>query len=110
VFRFVKQSGGHVKIYREEGHGTSVKIYLPRSTGVQETEYEALQNVPSAGGVCPGDRRRRRRLIAGRARLVSTIQRHPDHPGQFRFAIGLCEQQHAFVEPAVMQDGVFGIA
>ena len=50
VFGFVKQSGGHIKIYSEEGHGTSVKIYLPRSSGVQETEYESLQNVPIAGG------------------------------------------------------------
>ena len=50
VFGFVKQSGGHIKIYSEEGHGTSVKIYLPRSTGVQETEFEAAQNVPITGG------------------------------------------------------------
>jgi signal transduction histidine kinase len=54
VHGFVKQSGGHVRIYSEDGEGTTVKIYLPRMiAAVEESATPAgkpadLSTVPRA--------------------------------------------------------------
>src|SRR5690606_30592513 len=42
VFGFIKQSGGHVSVYSEPGHGTTVKMYLPHTTSIVDTVSETI--------------------------------------------------------------------
>ncbi|MEO8301906.1 MAG: response regulator [Rhizomicrobium sp.] len=47
TYGFIKQTGGHIKIYTEVGHGTTIKLYLPR------TRREA--DAPLAGAGTPAE-------------------------------------------------------
>ena len=49
VYGFMKQSGGHVKIYSESGEGTTIKLYLPRRDG-NEAAHSADEPVSSERG------------------------------------------------------------
>ncbi|MDP3321890.1 MAG: response regulator, partial [Bosea sp. (in: a-proteobacteria)] len=49
VYGFVKQSGGHVKIYSEPGEGTTIRIYLPRSLEAEE-DIASHDSGPVTGG------------------------------------------------------------
>ena len=51
VYGFVKQTGGHMRIYSEIGHGTTVRIYLPVAAAVGKTgKTQAVRMTNAVGG------------------------------------------------------------
>jgi CheY-like chemotaxis protein len=63
VYGFIKQSGGHVKIYSEVGEGTTVKLYLPRYRGAETVADERLET---------------HELPHGQSELVLVVEDDPD--------------------------------
>ncbi|MDP9422923.1 MAG: ATP-binding protein [Pseudomonadota bacterium] len=49
IFGWVKQSGGHIKIYSEVGHGTTIKLYLPRAES-HDAQATAVAETVELGG------------------------------------------------------------
>ncbi len=58
IYGFAKQSGGHIKIYSEVGHGTTIRMYLPR-----HMKNEATLPDIAAVGVEPPLAPRRRSVV-----------------------------------------------
>ena len=50
VHGFIKQSGGYSKIYSEPGHGTTIRLCLPRALDGEVSEPDILQNDTPMGG------------------------------------------------------------
>jgi PAS domain S-box-containing protein len=72
VYGFIKQSGGHVSIYSEVGHGTTVKMYLPQ---------RGVHAVPAASPVF------------GHARPMSQQDEKPPMPGRLRKILVVEDQE-----------------
>ncbi len=49
VFGFVRQSGGHVDVWSEEGKGTVVQMYFPRNLGEESQDTHAEPALPANG-------------------------------------------------------------
>jgi PAS domain S-box-containing protein len=49
VYGFVKQSGGHIKVYSELGQGTTIRVYLPRSRQSEDVAAEVETGVVTGG-------------------------------------------------------------
>src|SRR5262249_20676776 len=91
VYGFVKQTGGHVKIYSELGHGTTVKMYLPRAqaaavTGEQEPKEATM---PPARGqetilVVEDDEDVRAFIVETLRELNYTVLQAPDMPSALK--------------------------
>jgi CheY-like chemotaxis protein len=74
VYGFAKQSRGHVKIYSELGHGTTVRLLLPRSR--RAAAAEAAPSVPQ-------------QIPRGRHELVLVVE---DDPSLRALAVELLER------------------
>jgi len=63
VYGFIKQSGGHVKIYSEIGEGTTVKLYLPRHRGAEDVIDDSVET---------------RGISRGRGEVILVVEDDPD--------------------------------
>ncbi|HKR38372.1 MAG TPA: PAS domain S-box protein, partial [Paraburkholderia sp.] len=100
AFGFVKQSGGHIRIYSEPGHGTTVKIYLPRSME-KAVDLQPAQASPLSGGsetilVVEDDRRVQATVVETLRQLGYTVLKADD-----------AQSAHAIVESGVRIDLLF---
>ena len=73
VYGFIKQSGGHIKIYSELGRGTSIRLYLPRHQGERE-EMSERQSVPLPRG--------RERILVVESDLAAIVRQALDAPSE----------------------------
>jgi PAS domain S-box-containing protein len=116
VYGFVKQSGGHLKIYSEEGQGTTVRIYLPRMLGDEAVIEDRLERAVPEGTrdetilVCEDDDDVRAFTVEALRELGYRVLEAHDGPSALR----LLERQEGAVDllftDVVLPSGMTGAA
>jgi len=100
VYGFVKQSGGHIKIYSEEGQGTTIKLYLLRGSGAADAPDNATSEAVEGGDerilVVEDDK-----LVRGQA--IDQLTRL----GYATFAAGSAQEALAILESGTRIDLLF---
>jgi signal transduction histidine kinase len=95
IHGFAKQSGGHIRIYSEVGHGTTVKLYLPRLAGEESVTASPEENSAVKIGMA-------------RAKKGEIILLVEDEPGVRDYAVSVLQDLGYKVLPAA--DGVQALA
>jgi CheY-like chemotaxis protein len=100
VYGFARQSGGHVKIYSEVGHGTTVKLYLPRQIGAATIVDRPKAELAPRGGtetilVVEDDERVRSFTVEALRELGYTVLEAVDGPSAL-------ELMHADMQVALL--------
>ena len=112
VYGFVKQSGGHVKIYSEPGQGTTVKIYLPRWIGEQEAVEPMAETFAPEGQretilVVEDDEDVRSHSAESLRELGYTVLEARDGPGALKL-LRLHAHIHLLFTDVVLPNGMTG--
>ncbi len=114
VYGFVKQSGGHVKVYSELDQGTTIKIYLPRLLGGEaEKEEVPAQTIPDGEGtetilVCEDDPEVRAFSVEMLQELGYRVLEAPDGPAALRIFEQQPDQVDLLFTDVVLPQGMTG--
>lgn len=114
VYGFVKQSGGHVKVYSELGHGTTVKIYLPRLVRTNSEDDETVrETIPDGEGsetilVCEDDPQVREFSVEMLKELGYSVLEAADGPAALRLLEQGADRVDLLFTDVVLPNGMTG--
>jgi PAS domain S-box-containing protein len=114
VYGFVKQSGGHIKIYSEPGRGTTIKLFLPRAEGNAADapgEEVALYRAPIATEailVVEDDASIRKLVAAMLDSLGYKVAQAEDGPSA-QLALAKEEEPNLLLTDMVLPNGMSGV-